>query len=422
MRKYIILTTLFVILPSTQNLLAGSATVDVLDESALTVFSSVRVFDGERVIPTATVVVQGTEITRVITESVDFEIPNGAIVIDGSGKTLLPGLIDAHSHTFNRAMLERALDFGVTTTLDMWTGVSFVQEIKTEDNNGTVRDRADMLSSSIGVTAPESHGTQFGPVPTLSKPEDAAGFVADRVADGADYIKIIYDNFKMINRPVPTLDKQTLIAVIDAAHQQDKLAVVHSRDVDAYADVVEAGADGIVHAPVDAVPNNSLIRALANLGIFVIPTLSISTPSGPSLADDPMLGPDLTEKELGNLRGYSPMHGEGGDQVSIDSVTALHQGGVTILAGSDSPNRGTAAGASIHQELELLVQAGLTATQALITATSAPADAFDLSDRGRIAKGRLADLLLVEGQPDQQITDSRNIIGVWKAGKHHRSE
>src|SRR5690606_37643541 len=87
-----------------------------------------------------------------------------------------------------------------------------------------------------------------------------------------------------------------------------------------------------------------------------------------------------------------------------------------ILAGSDAPNPGTAYGASIHRELELLTRSGLTAEQALAAATSVPARTFGLSDRGRIAPGMAADLLLVNGDPTQDVLATRDIAGIWKRG------
>jgi hypothetical protein len=101
---------------------------------------------------------------------------------------------------------------------------------------------------------------------------------------------------------------------------------------------------------------------------------------------------------------------------AIAAVRQLKAANVPILAGTDAANPGTAHGISLHGELELLVQAGLTPLEALRAATSAPAKAFGLSDRGRIAPGMRADLLLVEGNPSQDIRMTRRIVGVWKAG------
>ena len=87
-----------------------------------------------------------------------------------------------------------------------------------------------------------------------------------------------------------------------------------------------------------------------------------------------------------------------------------------IVAGTDAPNPGTTYGASLHGELEMYVEDGLTPVEALTAATSAPAQAFHISDRGRIAPGLRADLLLVNGHPDEDIKATRNIQAVYKAG------
>jgi hypothetical protein len=87
-----------------------------------------------------------------------------------------------------------------------------------------------------------------------------------------------------------------------------------------------------------------------------------------------------------------------------------------ILAGTDAPNPGTMFGASLHGELELLVAAGLTPEEALSAATAKPASCFHLTDRGLVSVGKRADLLLVTGDPTTDITDTRNIVAVWKSG------
>jgi len=108
--------------------------------------------------------------------------------------------------------------------------------------------------------------------------------------------------------------------------------------------------------------------------------------------------------------GLSLAHAQG-------AVAALHRAGVTIVAGTDAPAPGVAHGASLHRELELLVRSGLTPVDALDAATSGPARAFGFHDRGRVAPGLRADLLLVEGDPTADIRATRRIVGVWKLGR-----
>jgi len=102
------------------------------------------------------------------------------------------------------------------------------------------------------------------------------------------------------------------------------------------------------------------------------------------------------------------------------AIGALHRVGVPILAGTDVPAPGTAHGLSVHRELELLVRSGLTPVEALASATFEPARAFGFYDRGRIAEGLRADLVLVNGDPTVDITATRDIVGVWKLGVRHQ--
>jgi hypothetical protein len=160
----------------------------------LTIIENVRVFDGLEVIPEATVVIRCTLIDSVTRGNEAAARPAGSVVVDGRDKTLLPGLIDSHTHTFRRSMLERSLDFGVTTVFDMGSlALSFKAEMDAEVAQGAIRDRADMRGPVLWATAPGSHGTQFGDAPTLANPDDADEFVDRLIADGADYIKVIYD-------------------------------------------------------------------------------------------------------------------------------------------------------------------------------------------------------------------------------------
>ena len=102
---------------------------------------------------------------------------------------------------------------------------------------------------------------------------------------------------------------------------------------------------------------------------------------------------------------------------AFEAVRQLRAARVPILAGSDAPNPGTTHGASLHREMEMLVAAGLKPVEALAAATSAPAKAFGLADRGRIVRGLRADLVLVKGHPGQDVTATRDIVRIWKAGR-----
>ena len=389
-----------------------------------TVFRQVRVFDGERTLQAATVLVRDGLIERVVPSGEALEPQSDAVVIEGAGKTLLPGLMDAHSHTLEREALAISLAFGVTTTFDLFTPLELLQSIAAEGSQ--TYDRADLFSAGMFVTAPGGHGTQFGgEVPVLESAHDADSFIAARIEEGSQYIKLIHDDYFILGRELPTLEVPVLCAAIDAAHERDRITIVHISDMASARRSIECGADGLAHTFVDRLPSEEFLELITDRGTFVVATLSVfqgdgGGPGGGALAADPTLGVRLTAAEKRNVRTRLP--GRVSSQVAsfqtgLGVVGALHRAGVPILVGTDVPNPGTTTGASVHREMELLVEAGLTPAEALAAATSRIVDAFGLTDRGRIRDGLRADLILVEGDPTQDILATRNLLGVWKLGR-----
>ncbi len=399
-------------------LLAASFVSGAAAQTVPTAIVNVRIFDGTRVIPKGTVVFQGNRIAAV---GADVMPPKGATIVDGTGQTVLPGFIDSHTHAWGEA-LERALVFGVTTELDMFTDPAFARQMREEQAKTGAPGRADLYSAGYLATAPGGHGTEYGmPVPTLTKPEEAQAWVDARVAEGSDYIKIVLEDGSPYGRQIPTLDKATLTAVVQAAHKDHKLAVVHISTEEAAKEAIEAGADGLVHIFTDRAPEPGFAALLKKHKAFVTPTLTVvesttGIASGKALPDDARLSPYLKDDEVSNLRRGFP--GRKLDfQNALAAVRQLEKEGVPILAGTDSPNPGTTHGASIHRELELLVSAGLSPTEALAAATSTPARIFGLKDRGRIAIGLRSDLVLVKGDPTTDILATRDVQRVWKLGQ-----
>src|SRR5688500_1772432 len=385
------------------------------------VFKQARVFDGANVIAATDVLVQDGKIARV---APSIAAPAGAQVIDARGKTLLPGLIDAHTHTFGDALRE-AVVFGVTTTLDMFTDPQFAKAMREEQRAGKANDRADLFSAGVLVTTPGGHGTEYGmPIPTITSPDSAQAFVDARIAEGSDYIKVVYDDGALFQIKFTTLSEPTMRAVITAAHKRGKLAVVHVSTLRAAQAAIDAGADGLVHLFTDTLPSASFVTTMTRQKVFAIPTLTVlksitGTGGGAPLVNDPNIGPYLNNAARALLvQGFPNRPGSPRKDFAFAQTTVrqLKQAGVTILAGTDAPNPGTAHGAALHRELELLVESGLTPKEALMSATSLPARTFSLNDRGRITTGMRADLVLVNGDPTTDIKATRAIEGVWKGG------
>lgn len=395
-----------------------------------------RVFDGRDVLDAGTVVVDGTRII-----AVGGRPPADAEIIDASGKTLLPGLIDAHVHT-NPESLALTLRFGVTTALEM-------QGTNTRHSRAHITDDdtvADVRSSGFGVTPPGGHPSELfpegfrpgpppgaspppGPRPVMpfsSTPEEAAAFIPKLIEAGSDYIKFMVDDGTVEGHPgLPMLDQATLHAGVSAARRHGMLTIAHALTLDATRMAIEAGIDGLAHLFMDRPHTDAIIDLVARSGAFVVPCVVLDASmmgiTGAALADDPRVASRLPGDWMTTLRSSFGHFPQGSIHDVLASVKALHDAGVDLLVGTDASVAlpflgGVAHGASVHHELQYLVQAGLTPIEALRAATSTPARRFGLNDRGRIATGLRADLLLVDGDPTTTISDTLNIRAVWRRG------
>ena len=227
------------------------------------------------------------------------------------------------------------------------------------------------------------------------KSADQAGqFVADRVAEGSDYIKIV------IGSPGADHDQATVDALVAAAHEHGKQAVAHASSYAAVAKAQQAGVDVLTHVPLDRPWTRPRWRGW---------------PRRP----DPHPHPDH-DGDPGQPAGPAGQQlrrraGQRGRRLPA---------GVPVLAGTDAnADAGSPAavshGDSLHHELELLVDAGLTSLDALRAATVLPARHFGLADRGVVEPGRRADLVLIDGDPLRDIRATRSLRRVWCGGIEH---
>jgi imidazolonepropionase-like amidohydrolase len=394
----------------------------------ITAIKNVQIFDGENIIAEKLILIEGERIL-----SVGGEIPAGATIIDAHNATLMPGLIDSHVHT-DFDGLHDALLFGVTTELEMNGRWSSSQR----KNIARWHDIADLRSPGMGVTPPGGHPSQymkssnnlliklFFRYPFVSTPDEAIRFVNKQVTNGADYIKIFIEDGSSIGFPGLTIiSDNTLLAAVKEAHRLGKMAIAHVTTFEGGQKAISAGVDGLAHLFFDRQTTPELTAAIASSGAFVTPTLvTLSTAFGNSaaeLAKDKRVSSRLSMKWLNSLSRSMNVYPKGKLEEAFTSVRALHNAGVDILAGSDVSEPipilgGLAHGASLHHELQLLVAAGLKPIEALRAATSVPARRFGLTDRGRIVPGARADLLLVDGDPITNISDTLSILDIWRCG------
>ncbi|MEM7475588.1 MAG: CIA30 family protein [Planctomycetota bacterium] len=384
-------------------------------------FENVTVFDGEKIVGPTDVLVEKGKIAALGTVK---ELPEDLERVDGTGKTLMPGMIDCHNHAFFEAHLQVAAVFGVTTEMDMMSVPQLSRAIKQQQALGKATNRADMYSAGAAVTVNDGHGTQFGfPVPTLDKAVNAADFVTARKSEGSDFIKIIYEDGSAYGFSRPTLSEEMVKAAILAAHDLDLLAVAHVSTQDGARLVVKHGIDGLVHLFCDEKIDDALLKEMASRKVFVVPTACVvSNASGKNLTSmvtsDEHLTPFLDQEALNSLAQTFPRRAGLSSSLEIlnHNILKLHQSGIPILAGTDAQNPGTSHGVSMHHESRLLQKAGLKPLEILRSCTSLPAQCFDLADRGWLRVGSRADMILVNGSPHKTISDLANIAGVWKGG------
>ncbi|MFF5716101.1 amidohydrolase family protein [Streptomyces buecherae] len=399
-----------------------------------TLIRDVTVFDGERTTAHVTVELAGGLIAAVrpergatdATADTPGNAPAGAPAdtpgehrideeVDGRGRTLLPGLIDAHTHVFDGS-LSQALRYGVTTELDMFC---LPHVLPGQRRLAAERDDvADLRSAGTLATVPGGHPTQLlpdlpgapdgGPVAidVIDDPARAPEFVRARQAEGADYLKIVIDDGSVHGTDLPTMTPRLAAALTSAAHAVGLRVIAHAITAAEVATALDAGVDGLAHVWTDLAPGDPASRRLAervrSAGVFTVTTLAYFEA--------------ITERETRAPVCARP----GGSRNAAGAVRALREAGAPLLAGTDATPYAPGHGSGMHRELCLLHQAGLSPRAALAAATSLPARHFALADRGRIAPGLRADLVLVEGDPTRDVSAIAALTDVWRRGVRHR--
>lgn len=309
--------------------------------------------------------------------------------------------------------LRQALVLGVTTSLCMGSDPGVIRRLKALQRT----DIADIRSAGVVATVAGSHPTQWFPdYPTLESVQEVAAFLRQRVADGSDYLKIIIEDNSVVGESTPFMSPELSAAVTAEAHAHGLLVVCHAQCRRLAQQAIESGVDGLAHQYVDQTLTPEFARYIKDSGAFVVMTLAVlHSIEGARVADDPQLRPYIAPEWRKALRASSPGQ-EHFQRHGLAAVRPLADAAVPILAGSDASNPGTALGATLHHEVELLVRGGLSPRRALAAATSEPARHFRLRDRGRILPGLRADLLLVRGDPTTNILATRAIERIWCKG------
>lgn len=355
---------------------------------SITAITNVSVFDGHSLLP-------GLHTVLIADGKISFgEYMADMPVVDGTGCVLLPGFIDCHVHADNEAALSQFLRFGITTVLDMGSPVD-VRPLRAAALSSPGKFPA-YRSAGFFAAGKESHHAKMLAVSDeklIHSVEDVEPFVAKLIADGSEFIKVIAD--------VPGFSEDILVALAEEARNKGVTSVAHAAFKSAYERAARAGFDVVTHVPADALLDDATVEKLKEDGRVCVPTVGVM----------------LFMIERFKLR---PGGGEGvSEDTPLQNLKKLFDAGIPICVGTDAnelPGISIQFGASYHDELEFMVKSGMGTTDVLKSATSEAAKRLALPDRGVVKEGLRADLVLVAGDPFQDIAATRNIKAVWIAG------
>lgn len=430
---------------------AGAATAE--GSLVVTGVSIVNPEEGT-VSPPQDILINGGHIAAVVSAGA-LSIPAGTTQIDGTNRFALAGLIDVHAHvgeggiapqdalTRDRA-LKQFLRYGVTSIFV--PGATGAGDAELADLVERCRTRSCPGISGSGsiITAPGSHPvstifempadvpaevTEARGVTVLRPGTDIEALVARKSAAGAAAIKIVIEDGPPPWYPKPRLADDQIKAIVKAAHARSLAVFAHISTAKLTEVALDAGIDGIMHAPIDKLPDE-LIRRMAERRMWYVPTFAlydgILTWSRKQRESDPYALKGVEASAIASLAAppflaASP-ESEAGALAYLsnasDNIRRAALAGVPVALGTDVNNPFVYPGYSAHEELAWMVRAGLTPAQALRAGTLGSAAFLKASTRvGRIAPGFEADLILLSRNPLEKIENSRSIVAVIADGR-----
>jgi imidazolonepropionase-like amidohydrolase len=411
----------------------------------------------------------------IIKDSVIFDIgkkgkimiPDGAEIINADGKYLIPGLWDSHIHFFQSGglytrpdgldlrhrvpykdvelkwirdniddLFRRYIRCGITGIIDMG-GPFWNFDIIEQSKKAEIAPRAYCSGPLIASYQPEALTTDDPPIIKVNNVDEALELVNKEAKAGTDFIKVWY----VVSKPTSTeLMKfyPILEAIVKESHKIGLKVWVHATELETARKSVEAGADVLVHMINDKKVDDDFIQKVKKNKVIIIPTLwvfnsyaAVYSKQLELMKEEHLLGNpkqigtlfdmyELYDSELGERQKKLQLEKKAIEpsEVLLYNMKKLQDEGITIAAGTDAGNVGVIHGPSLFHEFRYMKMAGLTEQQILTNATFNAAKLLDLDDKlGSIDKGKLADMVLLNSSPLEDIGNTSDIYGVVKNGE-----
>ena len=375
--------------------------------------------------------------------------PKGVPVRELSGKTVMPGLISAHSHLglivddaessatgYTRenvsAQLKQFERYGVTTIMSLGVNRDLVYELKKEQREGKL-DGATIFTAGRGIGVQGGAPGLPAAADQIYRPATAAQArkdVDELAAHHADMVKIWVDKG---HGSMPEMTPEIYKAVIDEAHKQKLRVAAHEYALEDAKQLVADDVDVLAHSVRDQVVDDAFVQAMKQHKVWYVPTFTVDESffvytEHPAFMQTKFFqqaaGPKLMAKF--DAPGYAQKVNQDPQTeqhrkdfaVGQQNLKKLFEAGVSVGFGTDSGALpGRIPGFAEHRELELMVRAGLTPLQAITAATGSNAKLLHLSDRGTIAVGKRADLLILDADPSVDIRNTEKIFAVYHDGR-----
>jgi imidazolonepropionase-like amidohydrolase len=390
----------------------------------VTVLTRATMIDGSGAGPQkdTTIVLENGRI-REIGPASKLSNPDGAIVVDLDGRFIVPGIINAHGHVGAKTepQLRQYALYGVTTATSMQTDPDEVVQVREAQKRGELRGAR---VSTVKY--------RFAPDPAVATPQQARAKVDEVIAAGADYIKLWVDGgFGTRAKLTP----EFCAAVLDQARKHGKLTFGHAYELSDAKMLVERGLNVLAHNIRDREVNAEIISLLIQHNVTLIPTLIrdeflFAYGDAPAWIDDPFFLKFVPLERLKMLktkiRDEQAKHPQralfkAGFEMNKTNLKRLSDAGVRIALGTDSggaADRFFIQGYSEHREMELMVQSGLSPMQVIQSFSKGGSEALGIEKEfGTLARGKAADLLVLERNPLENIANMRSIQTIYLGGK-----
>ena len=458
-RRRVVRLTALALLAGVACAAAGQQPDSTASTPAVRLFTGGRVIVGDgRVIEEGALLVRGDRIVRVGSAG-EVTAPPGAGVVDLSGRTVMPALVNTHAHlgwerytswgsgNFTRENLidhlHRHAYYGVGTIISTGSDLEEVAlEVRQAQRVGEVEGARYLVSPGLGIPGggPNPRFTNdagWWGLHGVSTAAEAREVVRSEAARGVRILKIWVDARDEQRGARVKLHPDVYAAILDEAQVRDIRVIAHATTLEDHKRLLEAGARRFIHMPYDAAVDDEYLALVAARNAFIVPTIGMVTRREPyrrPVYDDPFFREQVPEEVVALLRDAAAADAAAGDAAAAGDPASARPRTVAdeararrirdnflrlrdhIILGTDAGAVGDFFGYADHLELELFVRLGMTPAEAIVAATTRAARAFGLIDTGSIEAGRSADFLVLDANPLDDILHTRQIAAVYLRG------